>query len=178
MLTNQIVGRPDRAIRRVYLRGIREAQRSIAIASAYFLPGPVFLLALRQAAKRGVRVRVLVPARADVWLVTLAATSIVGRLLADGVEVYAYGGRVLHSKTAVFDERLVLVGSHNLDVLSWKFNLECDVSVEDAAFGAHAARSFDRDCADSTQLTLAAWRARPWRLRLLAWIVALFRTLL
>ncbi len=178
VLTNRIVGRPDRAIRRVYLREIREARRSIALASAYFLPGPAFLLALRQAARRGVRVRVLVPARADVWLVTLAATSIIGRLLADGVEVRAYGGRVLHSKTAVFDERIVLVGSHNLDTMSWKFNLECDVRVEDEAFAAHAARSFDQDCADATALSLAGWRSRPWLLRLLAWVVALFRSFL
>ena len=178
VLTNRIVGRPDRAIRRVYLDGIHEARASIAIASAYFLPGPVFLLALRQAARRGVRVRVLVPARADVWLVTLAATSIIGRLLADGVEVFAYGGRVLHSKTAVFDERIVLVGSHNLDTLSWKFNLECDVRVDDEAFAAHAARSFDQDCADATQLSLAGWRSRPRGLRLLAWVVALFRSFL
>jgi cardiolipin synthase len=178
VLTNRIVGRPDRAIRRVYLREIRAARRSIALASAYFLPGPVFLLALRQAARRGVRVRVLVPARADVWLVTLAATSIIGRLLADGVEVHAYGGRVLHSKTAVFDERVVLVGSHNLDTLSWKFNLECDVRVEDEAFAAYAARSFDQDCADATALSLAGWRSRPWHLRLLAWLVAFFRSFL
>ena len=175
VLTNRIVGGPDLAIRRVYLQAIRDAQRSIAIASAYFLPGPVFLLALRQAARRGVRVRVLVPARADVWLVTLAAMSILRRLLADGVEVYAYGGRVLHSKTAVFDEQRVLIGSHNLDTLSWRFNLECDVLVDDGGFATHAIDSFDRDCAEATQLALSTWPAPSWPVRLLAWIVALFR---
>jgi cardiolipin synthase len=121
---------------------------------------------------------VLVPARADVWLVTLAAMSILRRLLADGVEVYAYGGRVLHSKTAVFDDQLVLVGSHNLDTLSWRFNLECDVLVDDARFAAHAIHSFDRDCADAVQLTLSSWPAPSWPVRVLAWIVALFRGLL
>ena len=140
VLTNEIVGGPNRAIRRAYLEGIASAQRSIMIASAYFLPGAIFLFALRQAARRGVRVRVLVPARSDVWVVTLATSSILGRLLDDGVEVFAYSGRILHSKTAVFDERSVMIGSHNLDALSWKFNLECDVVVDDPAFAAHAAR--------------------------------------
>lgn len=178
VLTNEIVGGPNRAIRRAYLESIASAQVSIMIASAYFLPGAVFLFALRQAARRGVRVRVLVPARSDVWVATLATSSILGRLLDDGVEVFAYSGRVLHSKTAVFDERSVMIGSHNLDAMSWRFNLECDVVVDDAAFAAHAARSFDADCAEARQLSLAEWRSRPPWLRLVAWFVALFRKLL
>jgi len=178
VLTNEIMGGPNRTIRRAYLWGIRHAQTSIVIASAYFLPGPLFLFALRRAARRGVRVRVLVPGRSDVWVVALAARSIIGRLLQDGVEVFAYSGRILHSKTAVFDERFAMIGSHNLDALSWKFNLECNVVVDDAAFAAHAARSFDADCAHAEQLSLEEWRSRPWTLRLVAWFVAFFRELL
>ena len=178
VLTNEILGHPNRAIRRAYLWGIRHAQTSIEIESAYFLPGPLFLHALRNAARRGVRVRVLVPARGDVWLVTLATSSIIGRLLEDGIEVFAYSGRILHAKTAVFDERFAMIGSHNLDALSWRFNLECNVVVDDAAFAAHVARSFDADCADSRRLTLSEWRSRPRVLRVAAWFVALFRELL
>ena len=178
VLTNEIVGGPDRAIRRAYLRRIRHAQTSIMIASAYFLPGPLFLFALRRAARRGVRVRVLVPGRSDVWVVALAARSIIGRLLRDGVEAFAYSGRLLHSKTAVFDERFATIGSHNGDARWWKCERECNAMGDDAAVGAHAARSFDVDCADAQALSLDAWRSRPWTLRLAAWFVALFRELL
>ena len=168
----------ESVIRLAYLREIRRARVSIMIASAYFLPGPLFLLALRRAAKRGVNVRVLVPGRSDVWLVTLAAASVIGRMLDDGVEVYAYAGRMLHSKTAVFDERVLMIGSHNLDALSWRFNLECNLLVHNPAFAAHAARSFELDLDDAQQLELAAWQKRPWTIRLLAWFIAFFRPLL
>ncbi len=178
VLTNEIVGGPDRAIRSAYLDAIRGARVSILLASAYFLPGPVFLLALREAARRGVQVRVLLPARSDVWLVTMAAGSIIGRLLADGIEVFAYEGRILHSKTAVFDETTAMVGSHNLDAMSWRFNLECNIVVDDPAFAAHAARSFERDCRDAHSVSLEAWKSRPWPLRLIAWVLALFRAFL
>lgn len=134
VLTNRIGERISRAIRRAYVVGLRKASRSIDVASAYFLPGPIFLHAMCAAARRGVRVRVLVPERSDVWIVALAMQSILGRLLAAGVEVYVYTPRVLHSKTAVFDGRSTLIGSHNLDALSLSYNLECDVVVDSAEF--------------------------------------------
>jgi cardiolipin synthase len=178
VLTNEITAKPNRAIRRTYLLGIRRARTSICVASAYFLPGPLFLHTLRQAAKRGVRVRVLVPDRPDVRIVKLAMRSLVGRLLEDGVEVYAYSGRVFHAKTAVFDDRVAIIGSHNLDALSWRFNLECNVVVEDATFATLVRESFDTDCAQARKVTLDEWRRHSHLTRLAAWLVALFRPLL
>ncbi|MGH7437548.1 MAG: phospholipase D-like domain-containing protein, partial [Polyangiaceae bacterium] len=112
VLTNRVERRPNRQILRSYLSAIGHAEWSVDIASAYFLPGVRFLRALRAAARRGVRVRVLVSERSDVQIVALAMSSLYGRLLADGVEVFAYAPRVLHSKTAVFDDRLTMIGSH------------------------------------------------------------------
>lgn len=178
VLTNEIAGGPNRAIRRTYMLGIRNARTSICITNAYFLPGPLFLHALRKAALRGVHVRVLVPEQSDVLIVKLAMGSLFGRLLESGVEIYAYRGRILHAKTAVFDERTAMVGSHNLDALSWRFNLECNVMVDDAAFAGLVRESFDEDCLDARPITLAEWRERPAATRLLAWFAALFRTLL
>jgi cardiolipin synthase len=178
VLTNRLEGRANRAIRRAYLAGLRHAHQSVDIASAYFLPGPLFLHALRAAARRGVRVRVLVPQRSDVWIATLAMQSIVGRLLASGVEVYAYTRRVLHSKTAVFDRRFTVIGSHNLDSLSLSFNLECDVVIESADFARVVLSAFEDDLAQSARLDLASWTRRPIWLRALAWTAALFRALL
>jgi cardiolipin synthase len=125
-----------------------------------------------------VRVRVLVPQRSDVWIATLAMQSIVGRLLASGVEVYAYTRRVLHSKTAVFDRRFTVIGSHNLDSLSLSFNLECDVVIESADFARVVLSAFEDDLAQSARLDLASWTRRPIWLRALAWTAALFRALL
>ncbi len=178
VLTNEITAHPNRAIRRTYLFGIRRARSSICVASAYFLPGPLFLFGLRRAAKRGVCVRVLVPATPDVRIVKLAMSSLLGRLLEDGVEVYAYSGRMLHAKTAVFDDEIAMVGSHNLDALSWRFNLECNVVVQDPDFAGQVRASFDADCANARRMTLEEWQNRSLWFRIAAWFVALFRQLL
>jgi cardiolipin synthase len=178
VLTNEITAHPNRAIRRTYLFGIRRARTSICVASAYFLPGPLFLFGLRRAAKRGVCVRILVPETPDVRIVKLAMSSLLGRLLEAGVEVYAYSGRMLHAKTAVFDDEIAMVGSHNLDALSWRFNLECNVIVQDAAFATQVRHSFDADCAGARRMTLEQWQHRSLWIRIGAWFVALFRTFL
>jgi cardiolipin synthase len=113
-----------------------------------------------------------------VWLVGLAMLSVIDKLLHDAIEVYAYEPAVLHAKTAVLDGRFVLIGSHNLDTFSWRFNLEANVVVDDPGFGADVVASFERDLRDSTSLDLRAIRARPRLLRAVAWLVARFRVLL
>lgn len=178
VLTNRFGLRPNRAIRRAYLRGIRRAARSVDIANAYFLPGPIFLHAMRAAARRGVRVRLLLPERSDLRFVGLATQSLIGRLLSSGVEVYAYAPRVLHSKTAVFDGRFTMIGSHNLDAMSWRYNLECNVLVDSTQLARVVGDAFEADLLESHRLDLAAWRARPLALRVLAWFAALFRAFL
>jgi cardiolipin synthase len=178
VLTNRVLRRPTRTIRRAYLRGIRRATTSVDIASAYFLPDIRFLHALRAAARRGVRVRILVPEHADVRIVALAMSSLYGRLIADGANVFAYTPRVLHSKTAIFDRRFTLIGSHNIDEASSRFNLECNVVVDSEAFAGRVRDSFERDLADAKKMDLEAWRRRPRWLRLVGWVAALFDRLL
>ena len=175
VLANRFGRRPKREIRSAYLYGLRHATTTIDIANAYFLPDAIFLHALRNAARRGVRVRVLVPDQSDVWIVSLAAQSLFGRMLASKIQVFAYLPRVLHTKTAVFDGRYALLGSHNLDAMSFRYNLECDVLVDSVEFAHQVASSFERDLGDSHKKDLASWRARPLWIRLLGWIAALFR---
>ena len=178
ILTNRLGDHPSRSIRRAYLHGMRRAKVSIDIASAYFLPSVGFLRAMRNAARRGVRVRLLVPAHSDVWIVWLAMNSLYGRLLADGVEVYAYAPRILHSKTAIFDARYTMIGSHNLDAQSWRFNLECNVLIDSPEFAETVSEAFERDLAEADLVDLAKWRTRPRIIRFLGWFAALFRTFL
>jgi cardiolipin synthase len=178
VLANMVYGRPDRTIRRAYLVALKRARRTVDIASAYFLPGPVFLHALRLARRRGVRVRVLVPQRSDVLLADLALYDIIRTLLSDGIDVFAYQGGVLHSKTAIVDRRFVTIGSHNLDTLSWRFNLESNVVVDEPAFARLVTSSFERDLREAKQISGdVIGRLPPW-VRGLAWIAARLRAFL
>jgi cardiolipin synthase len=120
-------------------------------------------------------VRILLPEHSDVGLVALAMTSLYTRLLRDGVELYAYRPTMMHAKTAIFDARWTTMGSHNLDSLSWHFNLECNVLIDSEEFAQLASRSFERDIARAKRLDLVSELRRGWWSRAAAWFVALFR---
>jgi len=169
---------PKRSIRNAYLKGIRHAQKRIDITNPYFLPGPILLRSIRAARRRGVDVRVLLPGINDVWLVSMAMSSIIGRLLQSQVRVFAYQGRVLHAKTAVFDETMATVGTYNLDPRSRRYNRESNIAVYDAAVARMARASFEEDLKSATELSLASWKERPLHLRVVAWLASLLRQFL
>jgi cardiolipin synthase len=158
-----------RGIRQFYLRAIRAAQKRIDIANPYFLPGPIVLSALYAAQRRGVEVRILIPGQSDVWVVSMAMSSLMGRLLEANARVFTYQGRILHAKTAVFDDDLVTTGTYNLDARSRRYNRECNIAVRDASVAGSFRASFEKDLADSEELSLSAWKARPLGHRFFAW---------
>ncbi|RYH50724.1 MAG: cardiolipin synthase ClsB [Alcaligenaceae bacterium] len=119
-----------------YRVAIRTAQREIVIANAYFFPGYRFLRDLRRAAKRGVKVRLILQGEPDMPVAKLAASMLYDYLLSAGVEIYEYCARPLHGKVAIADEEWSTVGSSNLDPLSLALNLEANVMIRDARFTA------------------------------------------
>jgi cardiolipin synthase len=100
----------------------------------------------------------------------MAMSSIIGRLLEGEIRVFAYQGRVLHAKTAMFDETLVTVGTYNLDPRSRRYNRECNIAVYDAALVRAARASFEEDVKSATELSLATWKEQPLMHRFLAWL--------
>ncbi|MBX3205533.1 MAG: cardiolipin synthase ClsB [Labilithrix sp.] len=153
--------RSRRNLRREYLSRLNRAERSIEIANSYFIPDRNVRSALYRAVLRGVRVRVLVPAKSDVAVVQFALEALYESLLRNGVEMYCHSGPMMHAKTAIIDDRFATIGSYNLDERSRRKNLEVNVAVEDVAFATHVRQWFDRDVEGSTHLDLYEWRARP-----------------
>jgi len=119
-----------------YLRAIAQAKERLLIANAYFFPGYRLLRALREAARRGVKVRLILQGLPDMPLVRLCSKLLYDTLLRDGVEIYEYCDRPLHGKVAVADRRWATVGSSNLDPLSLSLNLEGNLMIEDEAFAS------------------------------------------
>lgn len=137
------------------------------IMSAYFVPSRRFRKALRRAARRGVDVRLVVPGPlTDHPWVRQAARRYYGKMLRNGVRIFEYQPRVLHAKMTICDD-WVSVGSSNLDRWSFKWNLEANQEIEDAAFADVAAGVFEKDCSQSLQLDRRRWsqRARLDRLQ-------------
>jgi cardiolipin synthase A/B len=121
-------------IEEVYLQVLRSAQRRVVIANAYFFPGYRLLREIRNAARRGVDVRLILQGQPDLLAAKLAARMTYDYLLKSGVQIYEYCDRPLHGKVALVDEDWSTVGSSNLDPLSLSLNLEANVLIRDRAF--------------------------------------------
>jgi cardiolipin synthase len=115
---------------RRYLHAIRGARHHVLLAHAYFLPNRRLIRALVGAAKRGVRVVLLLAGRSDVPFSRAATRRLYGKFIRAGVELYEWNQSVLHAKAATADSKVFLVGSFNLDPLSLA-NLEALVEVLD-----------------------------------------------
>ena len=159
-------------IEKAYLRAIGTARHEVIIANAYFMPGGKLRRALVVAARRGVRVRLLLQGRYEYFMQYHAARPVYGALLAAGVEIHEYEPSFLHAKVAVVDalgERpWATVGSSNLDPLSLLLAREANVVVEDAAFAADLRRRLvDAMQHAGRRMDPARYAGRPLRQRLL-----------
>ena len=130
------------------------AERSIWIASAYFIPSWAEVEALTGAARDGVDVRVLVPSNNDHPWVTLLTRRYYRRLLTNGVRLWEWDGEMMHAKTSVVDHRWVRVGSTDFNLLGVAVNYELDALVEDPAIGQQAADQFLADLERSREVQL------------------------
>ena len=144
--------RQRRTIERSYVDAMRSAQRRIDIVSPYFYPGRAFRRVLRQAAKRGVQVRLLLQGKIDYRIAGLAARALYDELLGHGVRIYEYTPAYLHAKVAIVDDDWATVGSSNIDPLSLLLNLEANVVVRDAVFAAGLSAQFDEAIAASRDI--------------------------
>lgn len=138
-------------IERHYRAAVRAARREIVIANAYFVPGYRLLREIRNAARRGVRVTVIVQAHPDQAIAIRAARTLYGYLAAAGARIYEYERRAFHGKVALTDDEWGTVGSSNLDPLSLALNLEANVFIRDREFNANLRANLERllyeDCA-------------------------------
>jgi len=126
--------RHRRSIEHSYLAAVRSATGRILIACAYFQPGHRFRRALVAAARRGVRVTLLLQGRVEYRLQHYAQRALYGQLLAAGMEIHEYRRSYLHAKVAVVDDGWATVGSSNIDPLSLLLAREANVVVRDRAF--------------------------------------------
>ncbi len=123
-------------IEKAYLAAIAEARSEIIIANAYFLPGHAFRHALLDAARRGVRVMLMLQGRTDHLLLHFAAQALYHGLLREGVEIHEYRAGFMHAKVAVIDGWWATVGSSNIDPFSLWLAREGNVVVRDRGFAA------------------------------------------
>lgn len=149
---------------RLFTSMLYSAHRRLSITSPYFVPDDSLLYAVTTAAQRGVEVELFVSATADQFMVAHAQRSYYEALLVAGVRIWLYPEPfVLHAKHFSVDDRIAVVGSSNMDMRSFALNYEVVMMITGAGPLRALAQVQDTYRGLSTELTLEAWRRRPWR---------------
>lgn len=147
----------------MYLMAITSARTTIDLSAAYFVPDDLTIRTLIEAAKRGVRVRILMPGKIiDSDLVKAASRERWGELLAAGVKLAEYQPTMYHVKALIVDNLLVSVGSTNFDNRSFSINDEANLNILHAGFARQQSAIFEDDWRRSNPVTKAEFRERPW----------------
>ena len=156
------------SIEKSYLKAIGRARDEILIANAYFLPGGKLRRALVAAARRGVKVTLLLQGKYEYFMQYHAARPVYTTLLNAGIEIHEYEASFLHAKVAVVDRHWATVGSSNLDPLSLLLAREANVVVEDKVFAAQLHDQLQQAIANhGREIDATAYNQRPWGQRIL-----------
>ena len=139
----------------MYLLAIASAQKSLRIENAYFLPDELIRTELVSAAKRGVKVEVIVPGKhIDQRLVRAASKRHWSELIRSGIKIYEYQPTMVHVKLMIVDDAFASIGSGNFDNRSIRLNDEANLNVLDRQFAAEQRRLFEMDKRQSREVAL------------------------
>ena len=159
------------------LLALTAAQKSIDIENAYFVPDRLTAEALAVAARRGVRVRIVVPGKfTDARVGRWAAQALYGDLLDAGVEIYEYQPTMIHCKVLVLDGTWTSVGSANFDDRSFRLNDEANLNVFSSDLAAEQIRYIEADIASSKRMVLRRWARRSGTRRIYESLALLLRS--
>lgn len=159
-------------VRGQYLDLFGRANQRIDVTTPYFVPDREISRELRRAAKRGVKVRVLIPEYSNHILADWAGRPRLGPLLKAGVEIWLYRHAMIHAKTLSVDNHRSIVGTANIDRLSLMGNFEITVQIDSPAFAEQMDKMFENDLSMARRLTYEEWAARGLWTRLLEATVA------
>ena len=153
------------SIRNVLLFNIVSSAEEILIATPYFIPGLRVIRGLLRAARRGVKVRLLLPERCDMPLVRLFGHSYYETLLRAGIEIFEIDHEILHAKVMLFDGARAVIGSANLDQRSFHRNFELNLIIEDKPLGRQIQAMFQADFQDARRISLHNHERRGFLVR-------------
>lgn len=111
----------------VYLNLINNAKKSICITTPYLIVSYSFLLALANASRRGIDVRIVTPYIPDKKIVNILTKSNYKMLVEAGVKIYEYKPGFIHAKNFIVDNKYAVCGTINLDYRSFVHHYECGV---------------------------------------------------
>lgn len=181
-VTAQVIGTgptlPYPAMTACFAELIHAARAELVITTPYFVPDEQLLFALTSAARRGVRVVLILPKRNDSRIVGAASRSYYDELLDAGVSLYEFRPGLLHAKTMVADGQIGLIGSANLDRRSFELNFENNVLFADEDLARQIRGRQDEWLSQSDRITAQAVESTSMPRRLWQNLLAMLSPLL
>jgi cardiolipin synthase len=165
-------------IRAMYLEAFARASRNIWLTTAYFLPDQDLVDALTDAARRGVDVRLLIPAKSNHVVADWISRGYFSQLLRAGVRILRYRDAMVHAKTATIDGQWSTIGTANIDRLSMTGNYEINVEVIDSALARSLEEIFELDSTNCLELREDEWESRDVYRRFTEFVLNPLRPLL
>jgi cardiolipin synthase A/B len=165
-------------IRGMYLAAIDRAAHHIYLTHAYFIPDDDMLSALIRAARRGVDVRIIIPAESNHIVADWLSRGFYAQLLRHGVRLLLYEGAMVHAKTATIDGQWSTIGTANIDRISLLGNYEINMEVFNPDVARQMEEIFEVDSTNTQELTLPGWRRRHYMVKFSETVLTPFRPLL
>jgi cardiolipin synthase len=143
----------NKEIATAYVKSIQKAQKEIIIVGCYFLPGRRFAKVLKKAAKRGVKIKLILSGISDIPLMQRATSYLYSSLLQNNIELYEWNTSVLHGKVALVDTKWTTIGSFNLNHLSSYGSIETNVAIESTKFAKTLASDLNNVISQCEKIT-------------------------
>lgn len=153
------------SIRNTYLKLINKAKKSIYIETPYFIPDESILTALKIACLSGVAVKIIIPCKPDHPFIYWASKSYIWELVECGAKCYTYNDGFIHSKILSIDGKMCTIGTANMDIRSFSLNFEVNAVIYEVETTLALDKAFEADILNSTLLTVADYKNRPFIIR-------------
>ena len=168
---------PDNPVEIQYLSMIANAKERLYICTPYLLPDETMTVALTNAAKSGVDVRILMPDKKDHIFLYWNNLTFANELMRGGVRVYRYNDGFIHEKVVIMDDLCCSVGSANMDHRSMALNFETNVMVYSDRITKQALDQFMADLDMSTEYSCEEYASATTMMRIRMAISRLFKLL-
>ncbi|WP_353066255.1 phospholipase D-like domain-containing protein [Arcanobacterium hippocoleae] len=147
-------------VRALYLEAINRASHRIWITMGYFIPDEGLRHSLKQAAKRGVDVRILIPRYSNHIVADWVGRPYYAELLKAGVRIFWFKDAMVHAKTMTADGAWSTIGTTNIDRLSMAGNFEINMDIFSDEMARKMEKIFAVDLSNSVEVTLERWEQR------------------
>lgn len=165
----------ERTTEKKFYNLIKKAKKEIMIETPYFIPSLNLINSLGRAVERGVKVILMIPRKSDVRIVDFARNRYLGRLHKQGINIFYYTEKTMHSKLLLIDDSFFMLGSSNLDYRSFVHNFEINFIGKNRQLIKELKEFFNTGLKNSRPFDYESWKQRPSLGKILELILEMFR---